>query len=245
MDNHLDQELFSENAENKSSEQPRTQQNEGMTYESIDPLEILMRITQKANEISEKAIQISEFQDNILEYKNDMEDFNNITAKNSEIIQEKHDSFIKNFNANADYVINKIGAVQLSINKNDLNEIRQVHQVTEMLTKAYNEKELKVINFFNRLKYWILGSFALLIILNIITGNLAKIWYKTSVQTKQETRAELLDEIKKSGKGIYEIKHIEELERNTKIIQSWRKTAPKSSVDNFDTFMDGYFAKEK
>jgi hypothetical protein len=35
------------------------------------------------------------------------------------------------------------------------------------------------------------------------------------------------------------------LERNTKIIQSWRKTAPKSSVDNFDTFMDGYFAKEK
>ncbi len=32
---------------------------------------------------------------------------------------------------------------------------------------------------------------------------------------------------------------------NTKIIQSWRKTAPKSSVDNFDTFMDGYFAKEK
>lgn len=245
MDNNLDQELFSENAENKSSEQPRTQQNEKIAYENIDPLEILMRITQKANEISEKAEQISDFQDNILEYKNDMEDFNNRTAKNSEIIQEKHDSFIKNFKSNADYVINKIGAVQLSINKNDLNELRQVHQVTEMFTKAYNEKELKVINFFNKLKYWILGSFALLIILNIITGNLARIWYKTSVQTKQETRAELLNEIKKSGKGIYEIEHVEDLERNTKIIQSWRKTAPKSSVDNFDTFMNGYFAKEK
>lgn len=245
MDNHLDQELFSENAENRNSEQPKTQQNEEMAYENIDPMEILMRITQKANEISEKAEQISDFQDNILEYKNDMEDFNNITARNSEIIQVKHDSFIKNFNANADYVINKIGAVQLSINKNDLNEIRQVSQVTEMLTKAYNEKELKVINFFNKLKYWILGSFVLLIILNIITGDLARIWYKTSVQTKQETKAKLLDEIKKSGKGIYEIEHIEELERNTKIIQSWRKTAPKSSVDNFDTFMDGYYAKEK
>ena len=245
MDNNLDQELFSENNGNNNSEQPRTQQNERIAYENIDPLEILIKITQKANEISEKAGQISEFQDNILEYKNDLEDFNNTTIKNSEIIQVKHDSFIKNFNANADYVINKIGAVQLSINKNDLNELRQVHQVTEMLTKAYNEKELKVINFFNKLKYWILGSFALMIILNIITGDLARIWYKTSVQTKQETRAELLDEIKKSGKGIYEIEHIEDLERNTKIIQSWRKTAPKSSVDNFDTFMDGYFAKEK
>ena len=245
MDNNLDQELFSENNGNNNSEQPRTQQNERIAYENIDPLEILIKITQKANEISEKAGQISEFQDSILDYKNDMEDFNNRTTKNSEIIQVKHDSFIKNFNANADYVINKIGAVQLSINKNDLNELRQVHQVTEILTKAYNEKELKIVNFFNRLKYWILGSFALLIILNIITGNLARIWYKTSVQTKLETRAELLDEIKKSGKGIYEIEHIEDLERNTKIIQSWRKTAPKSSVDNFDTFMDGYFAKEK
>lgn len=245
MDNNLDQELFSENNGNNNSEQPRTQQNERIAYENIDPLEILIKITQKANEISEKAGQISEFQDNILEYKNVLEDFNNTTIKNSEIIQVKHDSFIKNFNANADYVINKIGAVQLSINKNDLNELRQVQQVAEMLTKAYNEKELKVVNFFNKLKYWILGSFALMIILNIITGDLARIWYKTSVQTKQETRAELLDEIKKSGKGIYEIEHIEDLERNTKIIQSWRKTAPKSSVDNFDTFMDGYFAKEK
>ena len=245
MDNNLDQELFSENNGNNNSEQPRTQQNERIAYENIDPLEILIKITQKANEISEKAGQISEFQDNILEYKNDVEDFNNRTTKNSEIIQVKHDSFIQNFNANADYVINKIGAVQLSINKNDLNELRQVQQVAEMLTKAYNEKELKVVNFFNKLKYWILGSFALMIILNIITGDLARIWYKTSVQTKQETRAELLDEIKKSGKGIYEIEHIEDLERNTKIIQSWRKTAPKSSVDNFDTFMDGYFAKEK
>ena len=245
MDNNLDQELFSENNGNNNSEQPKTQQNERIAYENIDPLEILIKITQKANEISEKAGQISEFQDNILEYKNVLEDFNNTTIKNSEIIQVKHDSFIKNFNANADYVINKIGAVQLSINKNDLNELRQVQQVAEMLTKAYNEKELKVVNFFNKLKYWILGSFALMIILNIITGDLARIWYKTSVQTKQETRAELLDEIKKSGKGIYEIEHIEDLERNTKIIQSWRKTAPKSSVDNFDTFMDGYFAKEK
>ena len=245
MDNYLDQELFSDNNGNKSSEQSKTKQNEGMTYENIDPLEILIKITQKANEISEKAGQISEFQDNILEYKNDMEDFNNTTIKNSEIIQVKHDSFIQNFKSNADYVINKIGAVQLSMNESDLNEVRKVHQVTEMLTKAYNEKELKVINFFNKLKYWILGSFALLIILNIITGDLARIWYKTSVQTKQETRAELLDEIKKSGKGIYETEHIEDLERNTKIIQSWRKTAPKSSVDNFDTFMNGYFAKEK
>ena len=245
MDNNLDQELFSENNGNNNSEQPRTQQNERIAYENIDPLEILIKITQKANEISEKAGQISEFQDNILEYKNVLEDFNNTTIKNSEIIQVKHDSFIKNFNANADYVINKIGAVQLSINKNDLNELRQVQQVAEMLTKAYNEKELKVVNFYNKLKYWILGSFALMIILNIITGDLARIWYKTSVQTKQETRAELLDEIKKSGKGIYEIEHSEDLERNTKIIQSWRKTAPKSSVDNFDTFMDGYFAKEK
>ena len=245
MDNNLDQLLFSESNGNNVSEQPKTQQNERIAYENIDPLEILIRITQKANEISEKAGQISEFQDSILDYKNDMEDFNNRTTKNSEIIQGKHDSFIQNFNANADYVINKIGAVQLSINKNDLNELRQVHQVTEILTKAYNEKELKIVNFFNRLKYWILGSFALLIILNIITGNLARIWYKTSVQTKLETRAELLDEIKKSRKGIYEIEHFEDLERNTKIIQSWRKTAPKSSVDNFDTFMDGYFAKEK
>ena len=245
MDNNLDQELFSENNGNNNSEQPRTQQNERIAYENIDPLEILIKITQKANEISEKAGQISEFQDNILEYKNDLEDFNNTTIKNSEIIQVKHDSFIQNFKSNADYVINKIGAVQLSMNESDLNEVRKVYQVTEMLTKAYNEKELKIINFFNKLKYWILGIFALLIILNIITGDLARIWYKTSVQTKQETRAELLDEIKKSGKGIYEIEHIEDLERNTKIIQSWRKTAPKSSVDNFDTFMDGYFAKEK
>ena len=135
MDNNLDQLLFSESNGNNNSEQPKTQQNERIADENIDPLEILIRITQKANEISEKAGQISEFQDSILDYKNDMEDFNNRTTKNSEIIQVKHDSFIQNFNANADYVINKIGAVQLSINKNDLNELRQVHQVTEILTK--------------------------------------------------------------------------------------------------------------
>ena len=91
MDNYLYQELFSDNNGNKSSEQSKTKQNEGMSYENIDPLEILIKITQKANEISEKAGQISEFQDNILEYKNDLEDFNNTTIKNSEIIQVKHD----------------------------------------------------------------------------------------------------------------------------------------------------------
>ena len=48
MDNNLDQLLFSESNGNNNSEQPKTQQNERIAYENIDPLEILIRITQKA-----------------------------------------------------------------------------------------------------------------------------------------------------------------------------------------------------
>mgnify|MGYP003611222954 CR=1 FL=1 len=245
MDINLEKELFSLRNGNNEDNAETNSKNESMGYENLDPMEILRLITKKASEISEKAGQISEFQDNILEYKDEIEDLNFGTKHIFEKFKSQQDYYISYFNTKAEKVIDKFKDTKLSISLDDMKEIRKVMEISEKLTMAYNEKELKVINFFKNLRYWILGSFALLIILNIITGDLARIWYRTSVQTKQETRAELLDEIKKSGKGIYEIQHIEELERNTKIIQSWRKTAPKSSVDNFDTFMDGYFAKEK
>ena len=244
MDNNLDQELFSENNGN-NNEQPKTKENEGMSYENLDPMGILMELTAKSEEISKKINKIEALQDNRIEFDKTLKDLQSEVKNFMGSVENKHQDFLDFFFDNAKKLIVDFKKVKLGLNEEDLQELKSVSSITKKLTDAYNEKELKVIHFFNRMKYWILGSFALLIILNIITGDLARIWYRTSVQTKQETRAELLDEIKKSGKGIYEIQHIEELERNTKIIQSWRKTAPKSSVDNFDTFMDGYFAKEK
>ena len=71
MDNNLDQNYFQKTMEIITVNSQRTQQNERIAYENIDPLEILIKLPKKRMKFRRKQDRFLEFQDNILEYKNE------------------------------------------------------------------------------------------------------------------------------------------------------------------------------
>ena len=63
-----------ENNENNNNEQPKTKENEGMSYENLDPMGILMQLTAKSEEISKKINKIEALQDNRIEFDKTLKD---------------------------------------------------------------------------------------------------------------------------------------------------------------------------
>lgn len=86
------------------------------------------------------------------------------------------------------------------------------------------------------------GAMALGIIILLISIHFATNWYKESIRSKSETRQEILKEIAREGKNIYDINQIKKLNENTRIIEKWIDKHPKDA-DKFLRFKDGYEAK--
>ena len=84
----------------------------------------------------------------------------------------------------------------------------------------------------------ILGILILVIIINFATN-----WYKESIRSKSEIRADILNEIADEGKKIYNENEVKVLTDNTKLMQLWIKNNPKKAED-FLRFKDGYEAKK-
>lgn len=105
------------------------------------------------------------------------------------------------------------------------------------------------INFFERIekhiKFIFPGSIGILSLAAIITfgsGHFAFKWYSESIRAKSEIRQGILDEIKKDGKAIFEIKDYDQLKYNTDLINKWMKKNPKDG-EKFMKFKEGFESK--
>ena len=87
-----------------------------------------------------------------------------------------------------------------------------------------------------------LGTMILAILILFISINFATNWYKESIRSKSEIRADILNEIAGEGKKIYDENEVKALGENTKLMQLWIKNNPKKAED-FLRFKDGYEAK--
>ncbi|SIT01903.1 hypothetical protein SAMN05421789_11740 [Kaistella chaponensis] len=87
-----------------------------------------------------------------------------------------------------------------------------------------------------------IGTMILGILILVITINFTTNWYKESIRSKSEIRADILNEIADEGKKIYNENEVKALSENTKLMQLWIKNNPKKAED-FLRFKDGYEAK--
>jgi hypothetical protein len=71
------------------------------------------------------------------------------------------------------------------------------------------------------------------------TVMMASKWYSESIRAKSEIREEILDEIKKDGKAIFEIKDYDQLKYNTDLMNKWMKKNPKDG-EEFMKFKEGF-----
>ena len=81
------------------------------------------------------------------------------------------------------------------------------------------------------------------ILILVISINFATNWYKESIRSKSEIRADILNEIAQEGKKIYDENEVKVLSENTKLMQFWIKNNPKKA-EHFLRFKDGYEAKK-
>ena len=100
-----------------------------------------------------------------------------------------------------------------------------------------NIKEMKIVSWSG------FGTMILGILLLVISINFATNWYKESIRSKSEIRADILNEIADEGKKIYNENEVKVLSENTKLMQLWIKNNPKKAED-FLRFKDGYEAKK-
>ena len=98
-------------------------------------------------------------------------------------------------------------------------------------------KEMKIVSWSG------LGTMILGILILVISINFATNWYKESIRSKSEIRADILNEIADEGKKIYNENEVKVLTDNTKLMQLWIKNNPKKAED-FLRFKDGYEAKK-
>ncbi len=105
------------------------------------------------------------------------------------------------------------------------------------------------VNFFERIekhiKFIFPGSIGILSLAAIITfgsGHFAFKWYSESIRAKSEIRQEVLDEINKDGKAIFEIRDYDQLKYNTDLMNKWMKKNPKEG-EKFMKFKEGFESK--
>lgn len=105
------------------------------------------------------------------------------------------------------------------------------------------------VNFIERIekhiKFIFPGSIGILSLAAIITfgsGHFAFKWYSESIRAKSEIRQEILDEIKKDGKAIFEIRDYDQLKYNTDLMNKWMKKNPKDG-EKFMKFKEGFESK--
>ena len=105
------------------------------------------------------------------------------------------------------------------------------------------------LSFFERIekhiKFIFPGSIGILTLAAIIlfgSGHFAFKWYSESIRAKSEIRQEILDEIKRDGKAIFEIEDYNQLKYNIDLMNKWMKKNQKDG-EKFLRFKEGYESK--
>ena len=106
-------------------------------------------------------------------------------------------------------------------------------------TLSFFERIEKLVKFiFSRS----LAILSLAVIILFGTGRFSFKWYSESIRAKSEIRQEILDEIKRDGKAIFEIEDYNQLKYNTDLMNKWMNKNPKDG-EKFLRFKEGYESK--
>lgn len=106
-------------------------------------------------------------------------------------------------------------------------------------TLSFFERIEKLVKFiFSRS----LAILSLAVIILFGTGHFAFKWYSESIRAKSEIRQEILDEIKKDDKAIFEIEEYNQLKYNTDLMNKWMNKNPKDG-EKFLKFKEGFESK--
>ena len=118
--------------------------------------------------------------------------------------------------------------------------------IPEKIIAELSPESVLQLEKFNRkagiVKYSVWGSLAIAtfsFLILLATIYLGKSWYRESIRTKTEVRAEILAEIKNENKAIYETEQVKQLEHNTTLMNKWMKKNPKDA-EKFLKFKEGY-----
>ena len=118
--------------------------------------------------------------------------------------------------------------------------------IPEKIIAELSPESVLQLEKFNRkagiVKYSVWGSLAIAtfsFLILLATIYLGRSWYRESIRTKTEVRAEILEEIREENKAIYETEQIKQLEHNATLMKKWMKKNPKDA-EKFLKFKEGY-----
>lgn len=118
--------------------------------------------------------------------------------------------------------------------------------IPEKIIAELSPESVLQLEKFNRkagiVKYSVWGSLAIAtfsFLILLATIYLGRSWYRESIRTKTEVRAEILEEIREENKAIYETEQIKQLEHNATLMKKWMKKNPRDA-EKFLKFKEGY-----
>ena len=110
-------------------------------------------------------------------------------------------------------------------------------------SKEVSDINHNVVEFLKKRKFYILGALCLPLLMFLIVTFSAFKWFQTAVQTRQEVRQELQEDIINNGKDVYEMQYVKKLEENTKVMQLWLKKGNAKATEDFMRFKTGFEAR--
>lgn len=128
------------------------------------------------------------------------------TARNAEISQE-----IANLVGRVENATKNVKGIELGLNETDKKSIQSIKDN---------------FSLFKTLKY-VIGAMLLISALTLLgSGYMAKKWYNTSVQTKQEVRGEVLKQISDEGSIIVSKAEYTALRHEKELLKGWYEANP-------------------
>ena len=155
-----------------------------------------------------------------------------LLKKNMEIPDVIHSAFqteVKAFKILLSQNLEQFSVINMNLSDKDRNIIEGA------------EKQIKKLTNFS---YYALGLILLAFCISFLSGYYANKFYQTSILSKVEIRAQLLEEIDYKGKAIVDIEYIQALDNEKQILSSFLKR-DKKLLENYALYRDGIIESSK
>lgn len=214
-------------------------------FEDLDPIQVLNKLNQKAMEMFYLTQYISKQNKAITSFSESAALLVAENALTQRLIKESNKLHITSLQNSTINFFEDLKKEKIELSDDSVKSLDQIGSFTKSIVETHEIKIPKIMRFFEKIQYWILGTSLFLILFIVLVFNLAYRFYNTSISTKEEVRDEVLAEIVNSKQKIYSIDYVTELQQNTTVIQSWMKENEKSDeVKKFIQFKKGYNANK-
>ena len=154
------------------------------------------------------------------------EEARDLLEKNREIPDEIYSVFqtgVKGFNNLFSENLKQFSEVHMNLSDKDRNTLDEAG------------KQIKKLTIFS---YYVLGLLLLAFSTTFLSGYYANKFYQSSILSKAEIRAQLLEEIDYKGKAIVDIDYIQALDNEKQILSGFLKR-DKKLLENYALYRDG------